>query len=36
MCVQQRDFTDAAHSKSAKSAARTVSNEIFSSENLYL
>ena len=35
-CAQQWDFADAAHSKSAKSAARTVSYGIFSSENSYL
>jgi len=32
----QMDFADATHSKSAKSAAGTVSYGIFSSENFYL
>ena len=31
-CAQQRDFADATHSKSAKSAAGTVSYGIFSSK----
>jgi hypothetical protein len=35
-CSQQRDFADASHSKSAKSAARAVSYGIFSSENSYM
>ena len=35
MRVQQRDFADALHSKSAKSTATTVSYGIFSSENSY-
>ena len=35
-CAHQRDFADTAHSKSTKSAARTVSYGIFSSENSYL
>ena len=35
-CAQQRDFADATHSKSAKSAAGTVSYGIFSSKNSYL
>ena len=35
MRVQQRDFADASHSKSAKSATTTVSYGIFSSENAY-
>ena len=33
---QQRDFADASHSKSAKSATRAVSYGIFSSENSYM
>ena len=36
MCAQQRDFADATHSKSAKSAAFNTSYGIFSSENSYL
>ncbi len=35
MRVQQRDFANASHSKSVKSAATTVSYGIFSSENSY-
>ena len=35
MREQQRDFADASHPKSAKSATRTVSYGIFSSENSY-
>ena len=35
-CAHQRDFADTAHSKSTKSADRTVSYGIFSSENSYL
>ena len=35
LCKQQRDFADASHSKSAKSAATTESYGIFSSENSY-
>ena len=35
MRARQRDFADASHSKSAKSATRTVSYGIFSSENSY-
>ena len=34
--VPVTDFADASHSKSAKSAATTVSYGIFSSENAYL
>ena len=33
--ARQRDFADASHSKSAKSATRTVSYGIFNSENSY-
>ena len=35
-CKLEQDFADAPHSKSAKSAATTVSYGIFSSENSYL
>ena len=35
MRVQQQDFADASHSKSAKSAATTATYGIFSSENPY-
>ena len=35
-CAQQRDFADAAHSKSAKSAATTFSYGTFGSKSAYL